>query len=126
MSSIQTTNLHTITTVPLSQIRRPILPVLDHNKIKAMVSTAEGTPMASATCTLEQAQQLKGQLPAIDVLYLKEQDHTYFFAFGGCHRLQAYDALAKQHHNSDYPVPCKLLPATRNQLRLYLGSAIDT
>lgn len=122
--SVQTGNLNRIAEIALSQIRRPIAPVLDHTKIDAMVSTLEGRPMASATCTLEQAEEIKGQLPPVDVLCVREKGQTYYFAFGGCHRFQAYERKAALEQR-DVPVRCKLIPATRHQLKLYVGASID-
>lgn len=122
--SLQTSNLNRIVEIPLSQIRRPIAPVLDFSKIDAMVSTMEGTPMASATCSLEQAQDLKGKLPPVDVLCVRENGQTYYFAFGGCHRFQAYDRKAAEEQR-DVLVRSKLVPATRRQLKMYVGASVD-
>ncbi|CAI4630924.1 CBM_collapsed_G0034980.mRNA.1.CDS.1 [Saccharomyces cerevisiae] len=44
------------TEIPLSEIRRPLAPVLDLQKIDAMVATMKGIPTASKTCSLEQAE----------------------------------------------------------------------
>ncbi|MCG4627891.1 ParB N-terminal domain-containing protein, partial [Anaerostipes hadrus] len=44
------------TEIPLSEIRRPLAPVLDPQKIDAMVATMKGIPTASKTCSLEQAE----------------------------------------------------------------------
>lgn len=123
--SIQTRNLNQIREIPLSQIRRPIAPVLDYQKIDAMVSTLNGKPVASKTCSLEDAKKLDGKLPPIDVMCVRENGQTYYFAFGGCHRFQAYDKAAENSNEKDTLVRCKVLPATRNQLRLYVGSSID-
>lgn len=121
--SIQTSTLKD-SFVPLNQIRRPIPPVLDHQKIDAMVSTLKGTPMASATCAIEEI--LSGELPPIDVFRVREEGKDYYFAFGGCHRFQAYDRMNSEKEN-DGPVMvrCRLLPATRKTLKLYLGGSVD-
>lgn len=124
--SMQSSNLHKVSEIPLSQIRRPIAPVLDHQKIDAMVSTMKGVPQASKTCTLEAATDMNGELPPIDVLCVSENGHKFYFAFGGCHRFQAYDRLAHEQQNDDILVRAKVLPATRHQLRLYVGTSIDT
>ncbi|KAM9888675.1 hypothetical protein OXX80_000964 [Metschnikowia pulcherrima] len=107
--------------VPLSQIRRPIPPVLDHQKIDAMVSTLNGTPMESATCKIENISA--GELPPIDVFLVREQGKSYYFAFGGCHRFQAYERLRTKDH--DPMVRTRILPATRKTLKVYLGSSVD-
>lgn len=107
--------------VPLSQIRRPIPPVLDHQKIDAMVATLRGVPTASATCTLENI--TAGELPPIDVFLVREQGKSYYFAFGGCHRFQAYDKLGAE--GEDPMVKARILPATRKTLKVYLGASVD-
>ncbi|AAS52073.1 ADR152C-Ap [Eremothecium gossypii ATCC 10895] len=121
--SLQSSRLP-ITLVPLSQIRRPVAPVLDPQKIDAMVSTARGVPAASATCSLEDAAAMDGQLPPVDVMHVRHDSADYYFAFGGCHRLQAYDRMA-QEGQEDVLVRCKLLPATRAQMRTYVGASVD-
>lgn len=122
--SIQSRNLK-VTEIPLSQISRPIAPVLDTAKIDAMVSTMQGTPKASRTCTLEQATACEGNLPPVDVLRISDPEGARYFAFGGCHRLQAYDRRA-QDTATDPMVRCKVIPTTRQQLSLYLGSSAAT
>lgn len=107
--------------VPLSQIRRPIPPVLDHAKIEAMTSTLKGMPAESATCKLENI--TAGELPPIDVFLVREQGKSYYFAFGGCHRFQAYERIAKD--SPDPLVKVRILPATRKTLKVYLGSSVD-
>ncbi|KAH3900130.1 related to Sulfiredoxin [Saccharomycodes ludwigii] len=121
--SIQSRNIHNIQYIPLSDIKRPIPPVLDYDKIDAMVSTLKGTPKESKTCSLEEAQNLNGELPPIDVLCLRENNKNNYFAFGGCHRFQAYDKLQKEEDGKQVKVRCKVLPITRSQLGLYLGSS---
>ncbi|CCH57878.1 hypothetical protein TBLA_0A00770 [Henningerozyma blattae CBS 6284] len=123
--SLQTRNLP-ITLVPLSQIHRPIQPELDQQKIESMVQTMSGRPTASSTCSLQQAIDSNGQLPAVDVLKVKEPSGEYYFAFGGCHRLQAYDKLKPKSGDADVMVRCKVLNVTRKQIKMYVGNSIDT
>lgn len=118
--SLQSSNLKE-EYVPLSQIRRPIPPVLDHSKIDAMVSTLKGVPKASATCSLENI--TSGELPPIDVFLVREQGKSYYFAFGGCHRFQAYDKLGAE--GTEPMVKARILPATRRTLKVYLGASVD-
>lgn len=122
--SIQSRSIGKTDYLPLSQIRRPIQPVLDLQKIDAMSSTLNGVPMASSTCLLEDAVRLGGELPPVDVLHVRHNGSSYYFAFGGCHRFQAYE---KTRSNSQEPmVKCKILPATKSQLRLYMGATVDS
>lgn len=99
--------------------------MLDYSKIDAMESQLKGTPMASATCTLQQAVDLKGELPPVDVLAIRENGETKYFAFGGCHRFQAYERISKTKPGTETMVKCRILPATKSQLQLYLGSSTD-
>lgn len=119
--SLQSSNLK-IDYVPLNQIRRPIPPVLDYQKIDAMVSTLNGKPMASATCSIGEIEA--GELPPVDVFKIIEEGKPYYFAFGGCHRFQAYDRISSEG-NKETLVKCKILPATRKTLKLYLGASVD-
>lgn len=107
--------------VPLSQIRRPIPPVLDFQKIDAMVATLSGTPTESATCKVEEI--TAGELPPIDVFLVREQGKSYYFAFGGCHRFQAYERMKTAEN--DPLVRARILPATRKTLKVYLGGSVD-
>lgn len=116
--SVQSSTLRT-ELVPLKNIRRPIPPVLDHQKIEAMSATLGGVPTALATCSVENI--TAGELPPVDVFKVREKGREYFFAFGGCHRLQAYD-----QRGPDTPVRCRILPATRLSLKVYLGASVDT
>lgn len=119
--SLQTSSIN-VEYVPLKEIRRPIPPVFDYQKIEAMESTLEGNPMASATCDLGEIQP--GELPPVDVYRVREDGRTYYFAFSGCHRFQAYDRIDAKG-DKETMVKCKVLPATRKTLRLYLGSSVD-
>lgn len=119
--------------VPLHRIRRPIPPVLDNQKIDAMILTLNGIPTASATCKLEDI--TSGELPPIDVFRVREHGKDYFFAFGGCHRFQAYEKLAGNNGevvkkdgapDGETLVKCRLLPATRDSLKVYLGGSVDS
>ncbi|BAO41457.1 sulfiredoxin [Kluyveromyces marxianus] len=117
--------------IPLSQIVRPIQPVLDHDKIAAMVSTFKGTARGSATLSEAEAAERVRTLPAserlppVDVAAVRYPDtgETRYFAFGGCHRLQAYDRLAAESPDHDVAVRCRLMPMTPKQLKLYIGGS---
>lgn len=115
--SIQTRNIHRVSEVPLNEIIRPIMPVLDNIKINTMVNTLNGEPTASTTCKLEDI--VSGELPPIDVLCVSHKGHKKYFAFGGCHRFQAYEKSGKPM------VRCKVLPCTKDMLKVYLGSSVE-
>lgn len=125
------TNLCKEKSIPLSQIVRPIQPVLDHDKIAAMISTFKGVPKESRTMTEEQAAERVASLPAdqrlppVDVAAVRypETGETRYFAFGGCHRLQAYDQLASESAEKDVAVRCRMMPMTPRQLKMYIGGS---
>ncbi|ANZ77624.1 BA75_05027T0 [Komagataella pastoris] len=128
--SLQTNNLSKIQYLPLSSIKRPITPVLDYAKIDAMESTLRGVPTASSTCP-NVSEITAGELPPIDVLCVRHEGKTHYFAFGGCHRFQAYDRMQQKegdetNEKSPVLVRCKVLPATVKQLKLYLGASVES
>lgn len=116
--SLQTRNFGKIDYVPLKEIIRPIMPVLDGKKIDTMVMTLNGHPTESTTCKIEDI--VAGELPPIDVLCVSSNGKKKYFAFGGCHRFQAYDKAGIEM------VKCKVLPSTKSQLKIYLGSSVDS
>jgi sulfiredoxin len=106
--------------LPLSLLLRPIPPVLDHRKIDSMVQTLQGaTPDFIPTPAPESI--TPGQLPPVDVLHYhsKKDGKDFYFVFGGCHRMQAYEKAGVQM------VDCKVLKVTRGMLKVYLGGSVD-
>lgn len=116
--SLQTRHFGKIDYIPLNEIIRPIVPILDNTKIGTMVNTLNGNPTASMTCNLENI--TPGELPPIDVLCVSDKGVKKYFAFGGCHRFQAYQKAGMPM------VKCKVLPSTKNQLKVYLGSSVGS
>lgn len=120
------------TLIPLAQIARPIQPVLDQQKIAAMVSTMRGVACGSSTMSQPDVEQrlaaveASRRLPPVDVMAVRDPDTgtTQYYAFGGCHRLQAYDQLSRESAEP-VMVNCRLLPMTKKQLRLYMGAAVE-
>jgi sulfiredoxin len=106
-------------TLPLSSLLRPIPPVLDHKKIDSMVQTLKNeTPDYIPSPAPESI--TPGELPPVDVLhYRSPSGKDYYFAFGGCHRLQAYDKAQVEGVN------CKVLQVTKPMLKVYLGGSVD-
>ncbi len=116
MTSIQSKSLQRIEDLPLSKIIRPIVPVLDEAKIARMIET------------LKEKDGSDSQLPPIDVLAVRRDGETYYFGFGGCHRFQAYERLAKEENkdSDDVKVRAKILPITKKQLKLYVGESVNS
>lgn len=110
--SIQSRNIQATRTLPLNVILRPILPALDQPKIDTMVQTLQNNPTdASFTA---------GHLPPIDILHYKSPaGKDFHFAFGGCHRLQAYERAKVEG------VECKVLKVTKGVLKVHLGGSVD-
>ncbi|KAF2086363.1 sulfiredoxin, partial [Saccharata proteae CBS 121410] len=117
--SVQSRNLP-ITTLPLADILRPIPPVIDSPKVDSMVQTLNGE---ACTYIPQPAPENiePGKLPPVDVLqyHSAKQGKTYNFAFGGCHRMQAYEKSGKQ------VVDVRVLKVTKPMLKMYLGGSVD-
>ncbi|KAK9319995.1 ParB/Sulfiredoxin [Lipomyces orientalis] len=107
--SIQTSNLNRISFLPLASIRRPIVPVLDEDKIGRMIETLSRTD----------PEAIDDGLPPIDVLRVRKNGKDWYFGFGGCHRFQAYERTGKQ------TVKCKIVPVTESMLKMYVGGSVD-
>lgn len=103
--------------LPLKEISRPIPPVLDEDKIAKMVETLKSSQKTSSD---GQENDQEPALPPPDVLVIRKNGKTHYFAFGGCHRFQAYDRLKTEK------ILCRLIPCTVDQLKLYLGSSAET
>ncbi|KAI5856923.1 ParB/Sulfiredoxin [Tricharina praecox] len=105
--------------LPLSSLLRPIPPVLDSKKIDSMVQTLRNeTPDYIPSPAPEAI--TPGELPPVDVLhYRAPSGKDFYFAFGGCHRLQAYEKAQVES------VGCKVLKVTRPMLKVYLGGSVD-
>jgi sulfiredoxin len=102
--SLQSRNIATTQTLPLTSILRPIPPVLDEPKITSMAFTLQDDK----------------HLPPVDVLhYTSPAGKDFYFAFGGCHRLQAYERAEVRS------VECKVMRVSRGMLRVYLGGSLD-
>lgn len=117
--SIQSRHLP-ITQLPLSSILRPIPPVIDAPKVDSMVQTLRGEACDYIPSPAPEKIE-PGKLPPVDVLHYhsKAQDKDYYFAFGGCHRMQAYDKAGVD------VVDVRCLKVTKQMLKVYLGGSVD-
>lgn len=117
--SIQSRHLP-ITQLPLSSILRPIPPVIDAPKVDSMVQTLRGEACDYVPSPAPEKIE-PGKLPPVDVLHYhsKAQDKDYYFAFGGCHRMQAYDKAGVD------VVDVRCLKVTKQMLKVYLGGSVD-
>lgn len=154
MQSIQTGGLRNVMYLRRDLIRRPIAPVLDEPKIDRMMETMsreydhapqaltdKGKELYAADRPIPESEIDAGRIKAntdsdsdtfdrqqadyddmtpIDVLTLSHKGQPYYFGFGGCHRFQAYD-----RSNWDL-IKVKIVPITKNQLKLYMGSSVDS
>jgi sulfiredoxin len=59
-------------------------------------------------------------VPPVDIIWIEgSQGGQYYYAFGGCHRFEAYRRLQRK------TIPAKLIKATPNVLQDYLGYIPD-
>ena len=91
-----------VKTVPMSQVIRPIAPVLDHDKVE---------------CLMESIDREGLQVP---IKVLQDIDTGLMFSFGGCHRFEAHKRLNKE------TVLVEVRSATPTMLKLYLGASYQT
>ncbi|KAI5801109.1 ParB/Sulfiredoxin [Geopyxis carbonaria] len=105
--------------IHLSQILRPIAPVLDLPKIESMVQTLQNEEPSHLPVPAPE-NIILGQLPPVDVLhYQSPTGKDFYFAFGGCHRLQAYERAHVENVN------CRVMKVTKQMLKVYLGGSVD-
>ncbi|EEB08954.1 sulfiredoxin [Schizosaccharomyces japonicus yFS275] len=114
--TIHTSDNNRIVELDMSELIRPIPPVLDMEKVNSMVETLGGK-VPPASCSMDLKDVPENELPPVDVLTFKKGGKPYYFAFGGCHRLRAHDMAKKQK------IKCKLVNCSPNTLRLYLGAS---
>lgn len=107
-------------TLPLASLLRPIPPVLDAQKVDSMVQTLRGEAPDHLPSPPPES-IAPGQLPPVDVLHYHApaSGRDFYFVFGGCHRLQAYE------RGDVRDVSCKVLKVTKPMLRVYLGASVD-
>ncbi|EOD52523.1 sulfiredoxin-1 [Neofusicoccum parvum] len=117
--SIQSRHLP-ITQLPLAQILRPIPPVIDAPKVDSMVQTLRGEACDFVPSPAPERIE-PGKLPPVDVLHYhsKAQDRDYYFAFGGCHRMQAYEKAGVD------VVDVRRFTVLKPMLKMYLGASVD-
>src|ERR1700753_3460188 len=98
--SIQSSLIPT-TQLPLASLLRPIPPVIDPAKVDSMVETLSGKQCTNMPSPAPEVIE-PGKLPPVDVLHYRSSAKDgstakdFYFAFGGCHRLQAYEKAGRE------------------------------
>jgi sulfiredoxin len=89
-----------------------------------MVETLAGKQCTYLPSPAPEAIEL-GKLPPVDVLHYHSgakdgaPAKEFYFAFGGCHRLQAYEKAGRE------VVDVRVMKVTKKMLRVYLGASVD-
>ncbi|BFZ63280.1 hypothetical protein YB2330_004401 [Saitoella coloradoensis] len=117
MASVHTRHRGNIVYLSMSELRRPIPPVLDMDKVMSMIETLKREQAKEDAAAAEGKEGEPTELPPVDVLHVRKDGENYYFAFGGCHRLRAHDMSGIEK------VRCKLVPCTPKMLKMYMGGS---
>eukprot|EP01039_Chlorochromonas_danica_P003088 gene3088-3376_t len=89
--------------IPIAVIQRPLLPSVNENKVCSLMETIEEDP---------------DKVPPVTVMWIKgKEGGNYYYAFGGCHRYEAYKKLGKP------TIPAILQKSTLEQLKAIMGGS---
>ena len=89
--------------IPLAVIRRPLVPPVNETKVTSLCETIESEP---------------DKVPPVTVMWIKgSEGGNYYYAFGGCHRYEAYKKLQKE------TIPAIIQVSTLDNLRAILGAS---
>jgi sulfiredoxin len=90
----------------MSLIQRPLVPAVNEEKVKSLCETIENEPE---------------KVPPVTVLWIKgSEGGNYYYAFGGCHRYEAYKKLGKE------AIPAIVQISTLDSLKQILGASAPT
>lgn len=108
VQSIHSDHIREVHNVPFAVITRPVPSELDEDKVRSLMNSIA-------------SEEERGAVPPIDVLWVQKSDaasdqpRNYYFAFGGCHRYEAYKRLNRSH------IPCKLIKVDESVLATHTG-----
>ena len=88
--------------VPLESVRRPIIPVLDEEKVQFLMKSISEEGLH------------------VPITVLRDSNNGALFGFGGCHRYEAHKRLGKE------TIKVEVKNATPNMLKLYLGASYSS
>jgi len=84
-------------------IRRPLVPTVNEDKVCSLMDTIDTDPE---------------KIPPVTVMWIKGREGgNYYYAFGGCHRYEAYKRSGRP------TIPAILQVSTLDNLKVILGAS---
>lgn len=89
--------------IPIEVIRRPLVPSVNEDKVCSLMETIDSEP---------------DKIPPVTVMWIKGREGgNYYYAFGGCHRYEAYKRSGRK------TIPAILQVSTLDNLKMILGAS---
>jgi sulfiredoxin len=96
--------------IPISVIQRPLVPIVDEGKVTSLCSALR-----------EDGGGTEKDIPPVTVLWVEgTEGGNYYYAFGGCHRYEAYKRSGRD------TIPAIIQKVPIESLKTILGASAPT